>query len=95
MSRTPTMRMTNHRLRRPPWEFDFLCWQNGCLISIAHHPGAVPSLVLYPAGTKYLVSDGDAFGLVQRKSSGGRSATLLVETLDGRQSYISVTESRR
>lgn len=92
-TRTAATRSTAVESYVPPWEFDFLRWEDGGLVSIGHYAGVVPSLVLYPPGPSYHVSDGDTFGLVERRSFFGLLPTLLVETLDGTQSYLSVPES--
>jgi hypothetical protein len=72
----------------PPWEFDLLAWNGGRLVSLAHHSGVVPSLILYPPGPAYHASDGDTFGLVEKDSPHGKA--LLVESRNGLQSYVSV-----
>jgi hypothetical protein len=74
----------------PPWEFDFLAWQDGHLVSLMHRDGVVPSLVLYPPGPDYHVSDGDTFGLLQTRSRFNLFSSLLVESRAGAQSYVSL-----
>jgi hypothetical protein len=78
----------------PPWEFDYLTWRNGGLVSVGHYAGVVPSLVLYPPGPSYHVSDGDTFGLIEKQPPHGGPNVLLVEAPDGAQSTISVPEQR-
>ncbi|HEX9364516.1 MAG TPA: hypothetical protein VGA47_12115 [Candidatus Dormibacteraeota bacterium] len=74
----------------PPWGFDFVQWSGGKLVSISHHSGVTPSLALYPPGPDYHVSDGDTFGLIQRYSPPIGFSSLLVESRDGTQAYVSV-----
>jgi hypothetical protein len=92
-TRTGATSSTAFESNVPAWEYDFLRWPNGGLVSIGHHASVVPSLVLCQPGPSYHVSDGDAFGLVQGRSSKVRLPTLLVETPDGHQSYLNVSES--
>jgi len=74
----------------PPWQFDLLMWSGKGLISVAHHDGVVPSLVLYPPGPGYHAADEDTFGLVEKRPSFPPFTRLLVEAADGEQSYVNV-----
>ncbi len=74
----------------PPWEFDLLQWRDGQLVPLLHRDGVVPSLVLYPPGPDYHVSDGDTFGLVETRPFFNPFGLLMVESRDGVQSYVTV-----
>ena len=89
-TRTASTSSTSVKSYIPPWEFDFLLWTGAGFASLGHHAGVVPSLVLYPPGPDYHVSDGDSFGLAQKYSGRMGFSSLLVESSDGAQSFVAV-----
>ena len=93
-TRTPATESTDVASYIPPWEFDLLRWSDGALVSVAHHVGVVPSLILYPPGPGYHVSDGDTFGLFAVPARNGGSNKLLVEAPDGSQQYVNIPDSQ-
>jgi hypothetical protein len=93
-TRTASTESTSVDSYVPPWQFDFLAWRAGGLVSARHYDDLVPSLALVPPGPGYHASDGDPFTLLERPSGSCGPNQVMVETMSGDESFVPVPDHR-